>query len=228
MAVTLGLILVASLKKAWSMTFIAVRCPPCQRNQSVQRGNTARGTPRSLCQHPPSGSGDVVSSTLAPVGACLRAHTRSAPCVSRPGAGVIRRAPCLSAPTPCGGHARSTQEGGRRCPPRGCAPCLLPRGPGPWSALGQRRRRGMRGGRWSGIQAPRAGSGLPALPTPARAGPMAVGAATPPCVGGSQRCWRPTGCPARLASMGAPPRGTAIPPSPAPAHATRRKARASL
>ena len=59
MAVTPGLILVASLKKAWSMTFIAVRCPPCQRNQSVQRGNTARGTPRSLCQTPPLGQGTL-------------------------------------------------------------------------------------------------------------------------------------------------------------------------
>jgi transposase-like protein len=34
------------------MTFIAVRCPHGQRNQIVQRGKTARGTPRYLCQNP--------------------------------------------------------------------------------------------------------------------------------------------------------------------------------
>jgi transposase-like protein len=33
------------------MTFIAVRCPHCQRDQIVKRGKTARGTQRYLCQN---------------------------------------------------------------------------------------------------------------------------------------------------------------------------------
>jgi insertion element IS1 protein InsB len=51
MAVTLGLILIVSLRKEWPMTFIAVRCPHCQSDQIVKRGKTTRGTQRSLCQH---------------------------------------------------------------------------------------------------------------------------------------------------------------------------------
>src|SRR5215831_1236084 len=50
-AVTLGLIFVVSLRKEWSMTFIAVRCPHCQSDQIVKRGKTARGTQRYLCQN---------------------------------------------------------------------------------------------------------------------------------------------------------------------------------
>ncbi len=58
--VTLGLVFVASLKKAWPMTFIAVRCPHCQSDQIVKRGKTARGTQRYLCQN-----------TLCPTGSFL-------------------------------------------------------------------------------------------------------------------------------------------------------------
>ncbi len=49
--VTLGLVFVASLRKEWPMTFIAVRCPHCQSDQIVKRGKTARGTQRYLCQN---------------------------------------------------------------------------------------------------------------------------------------------------------------------------------
>src|SRR5215510_6495496 len=48
MNVTLGLIFVASHRKEWPMTFIAVHCPHCQSDQIVKRGKTARGTQRSL------------------------------------------------------------------------------------------------------------------------------------------------------------------------------------
>src|SRR5713226_1675712 len=48
---TLGFIFVASLRKEWPMTFIAVRCPHCQSDQIVKRGKTARGTQRYLCQN---------------------------------------------------------------------------------------------------------------------------------------------------------------------------------
>jgi hypothetical protein len=51
MHVTLGLIFVASLRKEWPMTLIAVRCPHCQSDQIVKRGKTARGTQRYLCQN---------------------------------------------------------------------------------------------------------------------------------------------------------------------------------
>src|SRR6266699_2656552 len=50
-AVTLGLVFVASMRKEWSMTFIAVRCPHCQSDQIVKRGKTRRGTQRYLCQN---------------------------------------------------------------------------------------------------------------------------------------------------------------------------------
>jgi insertion element IS1 protein InsB len=49
MHVTLGLIFVASHRKEWPMTFIAVRCPHCPSAQIVKRGKTARGTQRYLC-----------------------------------------------------------------------------------------------------------------------------------------------------------------------------------
>ena len=52
MNVTLGLLFVASHRKEWSMTFIAVRCPHCQSDHIVKRGKTARGTQRYLCQNP--------------------------------------------------------------------------------------------------------------------------------------------------------------------------------
>ena len=48
MAVILGLVFVASIRKEWPMTFIAVRCPHCQSDQIVKRGKTARGTQRYL------------------------------------------------------------------------------------------------------------------------------------------------------------------------------------
>ena len=51
MDVTLGLIFVAPPRKEWPVTCIAVRCPHCQSDQTVQRGKTPRGTQRSLCQH---------------------------------------------------------------------------------------------------------------------------------------------------------------------------------
>ena len=38
--------------KALSFDPGAVRCPHCQSDQSVNRGKTARGTPRYLCQNP--------------------------------------------------------------------------------------------------------------------------------------------------------------------------------
>jgi hypothetical protein len=33
------------------MTFVTVRCPPCDSEQLVKRGKTRRGTRRSLCQN---------------------------------------------------------------------------------------------------------------------------------------------------------------------------------
>jgi transposase-like protein len=51
MTVTLGLIFVASLRKAWPRTFLAVRCLHCQSDQIVKHGQTARGPPRYLGQH---------------------------------------------------------------------------------------------------------------------------------------------------------------------------------
>jgi insertion element IS1 protein InsB len=42
------------------MTFIAVRCPHCQRDQIVKRGKTARGTQRYLCQTPCCATGSFL------------------------------------------------------------------------------------------------------------------------------------------------------------------------
>src|SRR5438270_8922752 len=50
--VTLELVLRVSQRKECPMTtFIAVRCPHCQKDQVVKRGTTARGTQRYLCQN---------------------------------------------------------------------------------------------------------------------------------------------------------------------------------
>jgi len=46
MTVILGLVFVASLRKAWPMTFIVVHCPSCQSDQIVKREKTAKGTQR--------------------------------------------------------------------------------------------------------------------------------------------------------------------------------------
>jgi transposase-like protein len=62
MHVTLGLICVASPRKEWPMTCIAVRCPPCPSAHIVKRGKTARGPQCDLCQH-----------TLCTQGRCLLA-----------------------------------------------------------------------------------------------------------------------------------------------------------
>ena len=51
MAVILGLVFVAPMRKEWPMTFIAVRCPYCHSDQIVKRGKTAKGTQRYLCQN---------------------------------------------------------------------------------------------------------------------------------------------------------------------------------
>src|ERR1700704_5494816 len=46
---TLSLVLTASRSQECLMTFIAVRCPPCQSEQIVKRGKTGCGTQRYLC-----------------------------------------------------------------------------------------------------------------------------------------------------------------------------------
>jgi ribosomal protein S27E len=76
MNVTLGLIFVASHRKEWPMTFIAVRCPHCQSDQIVKRGKTARGTQRYLCQNTLCAKA-VFCSTIAIAGACLKSSKRS-------------------------------------------------------------------------------------------------------------------------------------------------------
>src|SRR5215467_14839318 len=48
---TLSLVFTACRSKEWPMTFIAVQCPHCQSEQIVKRGETRRGTQRSLCQN---------------------------------------------------------------------------------------------------------------------------------------------------------------------------------
>src|SRR5262245_17032357 len=60
MNVTLGLIFVASLRKEWPMTFIAVRCLYCQSDHIVKRDKTARGTQRYHCQNTRCPKGSVL------------------------------------------------------------------------------------------------------------------------------------------------------------------------
>ena len=76
MNVTLGLTFVASHRKEWPMTFIAVRCPHCQSDQIVKRGKTARGTQRYLCQNTLCVRGGFCS-TIVTAGACLKSNKRS-------------------------------------------------------------------------------------------------------------------------------------------------------
>ena len=70
MNVTLGLTFVASHRKEWPMTFIAVRCPHCQSDQIVKRGKTARGTQRYLCQNTLCAKCSFPARTIATAGAC--------------------------------------------------------------------------------------------------------------------------------------------------------------
>jgi hypothetical protein len=65
MNVALGLIFVASLRKAWPMTFIAVRCPHCQSDQIVKRGKTARGIQRYLFSSDWLSNGEEIRSSSA-------------------------------------------------------------------------------------------------------------------------------------------------------------------
>jgi hypothetical protein len=51
MDVTLDLVLITSQSQEGPMTLIAIRCPHGHSEPMVQRGQTARGTQRSLCQH---------------------------------------------------------------------------------------------------------------------------------------------------------------------------------
>jgi len=60
MDVTLRLVLTAPRSKEWLMTYIAVRCPPCPREQLVQRGNTGCGPRWYLCQNPPCATGGLL------------------------------------------------------------------------------------------------------------------------------------------------------------------------
>jgi ribosomal protein S27E len=50
-AVTLGLVFVASIRKEWPMTFIEVHCSQCQSDQIVKRSKTTRDTLRYVCQN---------------------------------------------------------------------------------------------------------------------------------------------------------------------------------
>src|SRR5262249_18506007 len=141
-----GLILVASLKKAWSMTFIAVRCPPGQRNQSVQRGNTARGTLRSLCQIFSLGQGTLSSRLWHPWGrACGHTH---APRPASPGPGRARSGALpASLPPPraaCTHEARRRAGGG--APPGGAHPASCRGGLGPGARWGSGGGEGGEGG----------------------------------------------------------------------------------
>jgi len=67
MDVTLGLVLIASKSQEWPLTFIAVRCLPCESAQSVKRGklpaahrapwaSTPR-VPRGVCGSTPATEG---------------------------------------------------------------------------------------------------------------------------------------------------------------------------
>jgi transposase-like protein len=48
---TLNLVLIAPRSQECRLTFIAVRCPHCQSEQSVKRGKTGCGTQQYLCQN---------------------------------------------------------------------------------------------------------------------------------------------------------------------------------
>jgi len=228
MTVTLGLIFVASLRKAWPRTFLAVRCLHCPRAQIVHRGTTARGTPRSLCQP-----------TRCPQGSVRRAsaHRGGVPAVqptmldmrlnARGGARYSAVVASLSHPGAACTPAESRRAGSGEH--RGAAPPAPRRG-----GLG-------RGGRW-GRGGGAGGPGVvgwahrpPALaraghrsPPPARSAPPSWGAAQTRSLGRSKRCGSPGGSPIPPPLLGGPPPGIWLPTCRAPAHATPRSASGSI
>ena len=216
MTVTLGLIFVASLKKAWPRTFLAVRCLHCPRAQIVHRGTTARGTPRSLCQP-----------TRCPQGSVRRAsaHRGGVPAVQptmldmrlNARGGAIQRGRCLAVPPRGGVHSSSKPPCGKRGTPRCCAPCTAPR-----------RRRGRPWGRWLGPQATRAGAGRPSLPPPGKVCASVLGRRTDAVFGPLQALREPWGLPHSSTASGGPPPGIWLPTCRAPAHATPRSASGSI
>ena len=57
----MGQVSTRSCTKEWPMpTFITVQCPHCHRDQVVNRGKTARGPPRDLCQKKACATGRVL------------------------------------------------------------------------------------------------------------------------------------------------------------------------
>ena len=215
---TLGLIVVASRRKAWPRPFLAVRCPPWPRAPRVPRGTTARGPQRDCCQHPLGAQGRL-RLAYGPRG-CGPERKPALSALRRPArGGVRRRDPCLAGPPPGGGHARSPPRPWRRCPPRGCARCPPRRWPGLWCQRAQRR--GRRGGRGAGRKVPHA------LPPRAKAGPLWVGGVRRRWCCRCKPCANRVGAPQSLAMLGAPPGVPALRPRPRQASAPRSKASVS-
>src|SRR5499433_3665006 len=141
-AVTLDLIFVVSLRKEWSMTFIAVRCPHCQSNQIVRRGKTARGTQRYLCQNTLCVRGSFLLDYCNR--GCLPAVKQTIIAMSLNASGVRDTARSLHiCPNTVLRELKKKEGVLEAVNTTVLRTRILPRWPGTWSALGKRRRRWM-------------------------------------------------------------------------------------
>jgi hypothetical protein len=206
MAVTLGRILAGSLRKAWPMTCIAVRGPPCQREHSGTRSTTARGPQRSRGQPPRWVRGRGAARLWPPGGlACSQTHDPRQAAPGQRGAGDGAIPAALSHPRAAGTHeARRGAGGGAPCAALHAAPRGGARGPeARWGSGG-----GGDGGVWREPRPP-AGAGRPSSPTPARAGPPSVVAAQMRALCRAQRCGSRAGAPVTPPLSGGPTLGSA-------------------
>ena len=227
MTVTLGLIFVASLRKAWPRTFLAVRCLHCPRAQIVHRGTTARGTPRSLCQP-----------TRCPQGSVRRAsaHRGGVPAVqptmldmrlhARGGRDTARSLP--RCPTP--GRRALQQKAAVREAGNTAVLRPLHRAAVAWDVEGVGDAEAAREalGSLVGPTGHPRWRGQAIDPPPARSAPPSWGAAQTRSLGRSKRCGSPGGSPIPPPLLGGPPPGIWLPTCRAPAHATPRSASGSI
>ena len=206
------------------MTFIAVGCPHGQSDQSVKRSKTARGTQRSLCQPPRWVRGSCLLASgnrggLPAVQPTISAMQRKA----RGGRETARSLPLCPNPV----RRALTKKAAAR---EAVHPARLRTRP-PAAVTGDLERAGAaevaERGAFVGDKGPPAGSGRPAIPTPARAGPPSLVAAQMRALCSAKRCGSPAGSPVTPPLSGGPPPGSWRPPGIGRAHGTPRRASAS-
>jgi hypothetical protein len=207
------------------MTFIAVRCPHCQSDQLITRGQTARGTQRSFCQN-----------TRGARGRCLLDSC------NRGGLPDVKH-PLIDMGLNASG-VRDTARSLPICPHTGLR--ALPKKEAVWEAVHTAVLRTLHPGEvawgverageaemaelWAfvGNTSPPAGCGMRSLIPQARSWRTSLVVAKMRSFCRARPCWSPVGCAATPPIIGVHTLGIWTPTSIAQTNATRRKSRASI